>query len=36
MQKWKKNWNFKAIEILRKGIPKPDFFQVQLTVERTA
>jgi hypothetical protein len=30
------NENFKAIEILRKGIPKPDFFQVQLTVERTA
>ena len=28
------NENFKAIEILRKGIPKPDFFQVQLTVER--
>ena len=30
------NESFKAIEILRKGIPKPDFFQVQLTVEKTA
>jgi len=30
------NENFKAIEILRKGIPRPDFFQVQLTVEKTA
>ena len=28
------NANFKAIDILRKGIPKPDFFQVQLTVEK--
>ena len=29
------NENFKAIEILRKGIPRADFFQLQLTVERT-
>lgn len=27
------NERFKGIEILRKGIPKPDFFQVNLTIE---
>ncbi|HEY4291281.1 MAG TPA: hypothetical protein VGN00_29470 [Puia sp.] len=27
---------FKGIDILRKGIPKPDYFQVNLTVEKIA
>src|SRR5688500_4782612 len=27
------NERFKGIEILRKGIPKPDFFQVNVTIE---
>lgn len=30
------NASFKGIDILRKGIPKPDYFQVQLTVEKIA
>ncbi|WP_121356504.1 hypothetical protein [Flavisolibacter nicotianae] len=27
------NERFKGIDILRKGIPKPDFFQVKLTIQ---
>ncbi|RYF86147.1 MAG: hypothetical protein EON98_04530 [Chitinophagaceae bacterium] len=27
------NERFKGLEILRKGIPKPDFFQVEMTIE---
>lgn len=27
------NERFKGIDILRKGIPKPDFFQVNLTIQ---
>jgi hypothetical protein len=30
------NASFKGIDILRKGIPKPDYFQVNLTVEKIA
>jgi len=29
------NESFKAIEIHRKGIPRPEFFQLQLTVEHS-
>jgi hypothetical protein len=35
LQSLVQNESFKAIEIHRKGIPRPDFFQLQLTVERT-
>ncbi len=30
------NASFKGIDILRKGIPRPDYFQVNLTVEKIA
>ena len=30
------NESIKGIDILRKGIPKPDFFQVQLTIDKVA
>lgn len=30
------NERFKGIEILRKGIPKPDFFQINLTIENVS
>jgi hypothetical protein len=33
LQSLVQNESFKAIEIHRKGIPRPDFFQLQLTVE---